>query len=98
MVLGHERCGAIAAARDVLAAKGHAEGHIESLVASIRPAVEATLGQDAEATCKAHIRNVVHAIETSDPLLKPLVDKGEVKVVGAYYDLDTGVVTFLPDR
>jgi carbonic anhydrase len=98
VVLGHERCGAIAAARDTVAAKGHAEGHIESLVTSIRPAVEATVGQDADATCKANIRNMVHAIETAEPIMKHLVEKGDVKVVGAYYDLDTGVVTFLPDR
>ena len=98
VVLGHERCGAIAAARDTVAAKGHAEGHIESIVAAIRPAVEATAGQDADATCKANIRNQVHAIETTEPMLKRMVEKGEVKVVGAYYDLDTGVVTFLPDR
>jgi carbonic anhydrase len=97
VVLGHERCGAVAAARDTIAAKGHAEGHIASLVESIRPAVEATAGQDADATCKANIRNMVHALKTSEPLLQHRVETGEVAVVGACYDLDTGVVTFLPD-
>ena len=98
VVLGHERCGAIAAARDVVAAKGHAEGHIDSLVAAIRPAVEATAGQDADATCRANIGNMVHALQDSQPLLKQHVDKGELTVVGAYYDLDTGQVTFLPSH
>jgi carbonic anhydrase len=98
VVLGHERCGAIAASRDTVAAKGHAEGHVASIVASIRPAVEATAGQDPDSTCKANVRNMVHVIETSEPVLKGLAGKGEVKVVGAYYDLDTGVVTFLDDR
>jgi carbonic anhydrase len=97
VVLGHKRCGAVAAARDTLAAKGRAEGHIESLVAAIRPAVEATLGQDVEATCKANVRNIVHALRTSEPVLRHLAKSGEIKVVGAYYDLDTGEVTFLPD-
>jgi carbonic anhydrase len=97
VVMGHERCGAIGAARDTIAAKGHAEGHIASLVESIRPAVEATAGQDADATCKANIRNMVHALKISEPILQHMVEKGEVAVVGAYYDLDTGVVTFLPD-
>jgi carbonic anhydrase len=96
VVLGHERCGAVAAARDTVAAKGHAEAHIESLVEAIRPAVEATAGQDAEATCKANVQNVVHELQTSEPLLHHMVEKGEISVVGAYYDLDTGVVTFLP--
>jgi carbonic anhydrase len=97
VVLGHERCGAVAAARETIAAKGHAEGHIGSLVDSIRPAVESTVGQDADATCKANIRNMVHALMTSKPLLEHMVEKGELAVVGAYYDLDTGVVTFLAD-
>ena len=48
--------GAIAAARDTATAHAHAEGHIESLVAAIRPAVDATAGQDAEATCRANVR------------------------------------------
>ena len=98
VVLGHERCGAVAAARDTVAAKGLAEGHIESLVDAIRPAVEATAAMDTEATCKANVRNVVHALRTSEPLLQHKVEKGEVVVVGAYYDLDTGAVTFLPDQ
>jgi carbonic anhydrase len=97
IVLGHERCGAIGAARDTLAAHAHAEGHIESLVAAIRPAVEATAGQDAEATCKANVRNVVKALRSSDPLLRHMAQEGKVEVLGAYYDLDTGTVTFLDE-
>jgi carbonic anhydrase len=94
VVMGHKRCGAIAAAREPTAA----EGHIESLAAAIRPAVEATLGQDIEATCKANVHNVVLALRTSQPILRHMVDTGQVRVVGAYYDLDTGVVTFLEDK
>jgi carbonic anhydrase len=97
VVLGHKRCGAVAAARDTLAAHGHAPGHIESLVDAIRPAVEATAGQDAEATCKANVRNVVKALRSSEPILRHMAQDGEIAVVGAYYDLDTGMVTFLKD-
>lgn len=95
VVLGHQRCGAVEAARDTLAARGHAHGHIESLVAAIRPAVEATVGQDAEATCMANVRNVVQALRTCEPILRQTVEGGQVRVVGASYDLKTGVVTFL---
>ena len=98
VVLGHERCGAVAAARDVVASHGHAEGHVESLVSAIRPAVEATVGQDAEATCRENVRDVVKALRTSNPILRPLADAGKITVVGAYYDLDTGVVTFLSEN
>lgn len=98
VVLGHERCGAVGAAREVAGAHGHAEGHIESLVGAIRPAVDATAGQDAEATCRANVRNVVRALRGSEPILRPLAESGRIAVVGAYYDLDTGVVTFLKDE
>ena len=95
VVLGHERCGAIAAARD----STHDEaGHIKSIVASIQPAVKATRGQDAEATCMANIRNIVAALQADEPLLKHVVDSGEIVVVGAYYNLDTGIVTFLDEK
>ena len=95
VVLGHERCGAIAAARETIAAGKHAEGHIDSLVTAIRPAVDATAGQDAEATCRANVANVVLALRKSEPVLRRKVDAGELRVVGAYYDLDTGAVTFM---
>ncbi len=98
VVLGHERCGAVAAAREVVTSHGHAEGHVESLVAAIRPAVEATVGQDAEATCRENVREVVKALRASQPVLRPLADAGKITVVGAYYDLDSGVVTFLSDN
>ena len=88
-------CGAVVAARKIVAVKGRAEGHIRSLVAAIRPAVEATLGQDANATCKANIRNIVHALRTSESVLRHMAESGDIKVVGAYYDLDTSLLTFL---
>ena len=97
VVLGHNRCGAVAAARDTIASGGHAEGHIESLVDAIRPAVEETKGQDAEATCRANVRHMVAALRATGPVLKPAVDSGALRIVGATYDLDTGKVTFLGD-
>jgi carbonic anhydrase len=94
VVLGHKRCGAVKAAREAVAARAPAPGHLQSLVEAIRPAVEATAGADVEATVKVNVRNVAQAIRDSAPVLKPLVAAHTVAVVGAYYDLDTGVVTF----
>jgi carbonic anhydrase len=95
VVLGHERCGAVKAARDSAQAKSEGHDHIASLVAAIKPAVDATAGGDAEATCKANVSNVVKALRSSEPVLRAMVDAGSVKIVGAYYDLDTGAVQFL---
>jgi carbonic anhydrase len=98
LVLGHQSCGAVKAARETIAAKGKAPGHIESLVTAIKPAVEATAKDDLETTVKANVKNVVQALRSSTPILKAKVDSGEVKVIGGYYSLDTGAVTFLDEK
>jgi carbonic anhydrase len=61
VVLGHQRCGA----------KGKAPAHIQSLVAVIKSAVEATV--------EANVKNVVQALRASTPIPKPKVDSGEVR-------------------
>ena len=95
VVLGHQSCGAVKAAKETIAAKSKAPGHIQSLVTAIQPAVEATAKSDLGATVEANVKNVVQALRTSTPILKPKVDSGEVQVIGGYYSLDTGAVTFL---
>jgi carbonic anhydrase len=98
VVLGHQRCGAVKVAKETIAAKGKAPAHIQSLVTAIRPAVEATVHDDLEATVKANVKDVVQALRSSTPVLKSKVDSGDVRVVGAYYNLDTGAVTFLDEK
>ena len=98
LVLGHQRCGAVDAARETIAAKGKAPGHIQSLVTAIKPAVEATAKDDLETTIKANVKNVVQALRLSTPILKAEVDSGKIQVVGGYYSLDTGAVTFLDKK
>ncbi len=98
LVLGHQSCGAVKAARETIAAKGKAPGHIESLVTAIRPAVEATAKDDLETTVKANVKNIVRALRSSTPILKAKVDSGEIQVIGGYYSLDTGAVTFLDEK
>jgi carbonic anhydrase len=98
LVLGHQSCGAVKAARETIAAKGKAPGHIESLVTAIKPAVEATAKDDLDTTVKANVKNVVQALRSSTPILKAEVDSGKIQVVGGYYSLDTGAVTFLDEK
>jgi carbonic anhydrase len=97
-VLGHQSCGAVKAAKETIAAKGKAPGHIESLVTAIKPAVEATAKDDLDATIKANVKHVVDALRSSTPILKTKVDSGNVQVIGGYYSLDTGAVTFLDEK
>jgi len=98
VVLGHQRCGAVKAAKETIAAKGKAPAHIESLVQAIRPAVEATVKGDLEAIVEANVKNVVQAVRSSTPILKPKVDSGELRVIGANYSLDTGGVLFFDEK
>jgi carbonic anhydrase len=98
LVLGHQSCGAVKAARETIAAKGKAPGHIQSLVTAIKPAVEATAKDDLDATVKANVKNVVQALRSSTPILKAEVDSGKIQVVGGYYSLDTGAVAFLDEK
>jgi carbonic anhydrase len=94
VVLGHQRCGAVQAAKETLDSKAEAPAHINSLVTAIRPAVEATRGADVESTIKANIENVVQSLRSSEPVLKKEVESGAVTVLGGYYYLDTGAVSF----
>jgi carbonic anhydrase len=94
VVLGHQRCGAVQAAKETLDSKAEAPAHINSLVTAIRPAVEATRGADVESTIKANIENVVQSLRSSEPVLKKEVESGAVTVLGGYYNLDTGAVSF----
>jgi len=98
LVLGHQRCGAVQAAKETIAAKGKAPGHIESLVTAIKPAVEATAKDDLDATIKANVKHVVQTLRSSMPILKAKVDSGDVQVIGGYYSLDTGAVSFLGEK
>lgn len=94
VVMGHERCGAVSAA----VGGGEAEGHIGSLVRAIQPAVvkaRSKPGDLLENSVKANVAIVADALTHSKPVLEQLIDKGTVKVVGAYYDLDDGLVQFL---
>ncbi|HEY9855423.1 MAG TPA: carbonic anhydrase [Stenomitos sp.] len=94
MVLGHERCGAVAAS----VKGGEAPGHLQALVTPIKPAVQLARKQKGDLldnAVRANIRLVVDQVRTSQPTLAHLVHEGRLKVVGARYDLDTGRVEVL---
>jgi len=94
MVLGHERCGAVKAAIE----GGALPGHIGSLTEAIKPAVESSKNQAGDKVENAVIANVrlqANRLKASGELSK-LIEAGTLKIVGGYYDLDTGKVTMVP--
>src|SRR3954454_5338277 len=95
VVMGHQKCGAVTAAAE----SGEAEGHLPSLLALIRPAVERARAQPGDLIDNAvriNVENVVRQVHGSTPVLAALVDRGALTVVGAVYSLDTGKVAWLP--
>jgi len=96
MVLGHSECGAVKAAIKHLEDKDALPGAIEPLVNSIRPAVVKAKGMQGNLLDNALRANVAIGVETLrslPPVVAPAVKRGQVKVVGAMYDLRTGSVT-----
>jgi carbonic anhydrase len=94
LVLGHERCGAVKAAIE----GGELPGHIGSLTEAIKPAVESSknqAGDKVENAVKANVRLQANRLKASGELSK-LIEAGTLKIVGGYYDLDTGKVTMVP--
>jgi carbonic anhydrase len=93
VVLGHERCGAVAAT-----IKGApVPGQIGSLLDAIRPAAQQVSNQTGDRllnTCKANIQLQVKRLKAS-PVIAQLIQDNKLKVVGGYYDLDTGAVTLV---
>jgi carbonic anhydrase len=95
MVLGHSLCGAVKAAITHIDAKDELPGSIGELIMPIRPAVLAAQdkpGDKLNNVIKANVLEGVNRLKTLDPILAKLVKSGELKVVGATYELSTGVV------
>ena len=90
MVLGHENCGAIKA---TMAGKP-VPGQIGSIIAAIKPAVEAAKGMPGKPVENAVKANVIQQINIikSSPVINQLIKGNQLKVVGGYYDLDLGKV------
>jgi carbonic anhydrase len=93
MVVGHERCGAVTAAVQ----QNDLPGNMNQFVKAILPAVERSKTIVGDAVDNAVIANVAYQIEQlqRSPLLTERMRSGQLKLVGARYDLDTGSVKLL---
>lgn len=98
VVMGHESCGAVKAAMAVVENNARFPGQIDNMIEPIIPAVLEARGQAGDKTenaVKQNVRRVVRNLrEESDPLLLKPLSEGRIKIVGAYYHLDTGAVEF----
>ena len=93
VVIGHKRCGAV----DATIKGAQVPGQIGSLLDAIRPAVESSKGQMGDRLENASKANVVLQTRRlkASPVISQLIQENKLKVVGGYYDLDTGTVNIL---
>ncbi len=95
MVLGHSKCGAVAAAIEHIDAKDSLPGEIGNLVSLIRPAVVTAKdlpGDRLNNVIKANVQKCVERLKGLEPIIAKSVASGDVKVVGGTYELSTGKV------
>ena len=97
VVLGHEKCGAVAAA----AAGGKVESpNLRAIVKRINPALkplrEKAQGDElARLGVEANVHSVAKTIEERSKLLAHLLEEGELSIVKAVYHLESGEVVRL---
>ena len=102
VVLGHSKCGAVKGACD------HVEmGNLTALLTKIRPAVDdedtvvenRNSGNDefVEKVATINIKRTVKSIMERSPILKEMVESGEIGLIGGTHDITTGNVIFFED-
>ncbi len=102
VVLGHTKCGAVKGACD------HVEmGNLTALLTKIRPAVDdetttsenrnSNNGEFVEKVATINVKRTVKAIMERSPILKEMIESGEIGIVGGSHDLATGQAIFYPE-
>ena len=103
VVMGHTQCGAVLATLDELQGRAATESrNLRSIVDRVRPAIETVLAakpmldSDAliHAAVRANVRASVDHLRHGSELLEELIQRDGLRVVGAEYSLETGVVDF----
>lgn len=102
VVLGHTKCGAVKGACD------HVEmGNLTALLSKIQPAVydentikenrNSTNSEFVEKVSAINVKRTVHGIMERSPILKEMIEKGEIGIVGGTHDITSGEVNFYDD-
>lgn len=97
VVMGHSKCGAVTAACN------HVElGNITALLSKIQPVVKAVENDSAnmhdeviEEVAHLNVEHSINEIRKESSILAEMENNGEIEIVGAMYDVSTGLVEFL---
>ena len=99
VVLGHSKCGAIKGACD------HVEmGNLTALLSKIQPAVydeksvtenrNSSNAEFVEKVASINVKRTVDAIMERSPILKEMIQNGEIGIIGGMHNITDGEVTF----
>ena len=91
VVLGHTECGAVKAALS----EGTLKGSLPKLIELIRPGLGENAAMPVDEAVKANVWHSIAEIFGGSPGLTEMVKTGNIKIVGAVRDLNTGTVTWL---
>jgi len=92
IVLGHQSCGAVTAAVN----GGDNGSNLNHLLAHIEPAISASeKGMPVNDIVKTNAKLNRKALVDQSPIIKNAVETGGLKIVAAYYNLESGKVDFL---
>jgi carbonic anhydrase len=102
VVLGHSKCGAIKGA-----CAGVQLGNLSGLLRKVEPAIRSVSPETKEngntdpafikAVERQNVFSTMDQILEKSPVLKELLEKGEIGITGGYYDVDTGEVEFIKE-
>jgi len=103
VVLGHTSCGAVTATlEDLQRPASNQSWNMNSIVSRIRPSVEGLLATELKhdherligQAVRANVRASVNQLRHGSDVLELLIRRDGLRVVGAEYSLETGVVDF----
>jgi len=99
VVMGHSECGAVKGACDAAQL-----GLLTATLANVNPAVAAVQGdytprssknaEFVQAVAEMNVKLTMQKLRDRSVVLREMLDKGEIRMVGAMYDVSTGKVTF----
>ena len=105
VVLGHSQCGALKGGLDAHSIKDSGLDNLRFMVGKFEDKIQAVLKENEDRSSKNacllnrlnlhNIEHTIHEIKTLSPALQALSDEGKIKIVGANYDVETGVVSWL---
>ena len=103
VVLGHSHCGAINATVDALTGgSGSLSPNVASIVDLVTPAVHPIVMSEKYAdkdeliheAMRANVEQSVNELQMRSSILRDMVNKDQIRIIGAEYSLETGVVDF----